>query len=60
MTFFSIHSTDSLDYIDKKIIKVEIFSGAENREISSLMWAGWYIRKNILVLKVQRADWKIA
>lgn len=44
----------------KKIIKVEIFSGAENREISSLMWDRWYIRKNILVLKVQRADWKIA
>lgn len=58
MTFFSIYSTVSLDFMDKKIIKVEIISRTPRRKISCLVCARWYIRKT--VLKVQTPDWKIA
>lgn len=60
MTFFSIYSTDSLDFVDKEINykSGDYLKGTKQRNLSCPLHARWCIRKT--VLKVQTADWKIA
>lgn len=60
MTFFSIYSTDSLDFVDKEINykSGDYLKGTKYRNLSCPLHARWCIRKT--VLKVQTADWKIA